>query len=411
MKNTSPCYFLLLLAVLPLATPSQADNFGPGNQALTGPGSTAFTLNSNTSWVDTRFTALQSGGLSSFGFASTASAGYVNNDATAYFVDIYNDDGSGGLGTLLGTSTSIQFNNTGGRGRSATFSGITLTSGANYHAVIKSGTASGVNNFTVNIAQPGSTAPKLDSFDMFTFNPGYQTRTSTNSGSTWTTIGSGGIATHSVTINGLTQGYAYTGNTSPSEPGRFFNDGTTQQFLSQRFTFDTHGGGSAGDLSSVTMGLRANTVGARDVVFRLADANNLSNIISEKTVNFNFTNNTSFFNVAPDFTGTTLLDGSAYALFVGQSNDNDSTSAAGYVFSRAASWGVGAPDNSIQTFQGNTSFAGVTPTMSSLPASGIVGTRADYGFLIQFTPVPEPSCCLLLLSAFGLIALGRRRRH
>lgn len=412
MTRSLPLIEVLSLgATLALASQSLANNFGPGNQSLTGPPTTSFNVNAAGAWVDTRFTALNSGDLSSFAFGSIGSNGYANNDPTAFFVDIYTDDGSGGLGAMLGTSSSVQFNNTGGRARSANFTGISVTAGQNYHAVVKSTTASATNNFSIAIAQPGFTNPRVESFDMNTANPGFRTRTTANSGGAWTTISSNGITTHSVVINGLKQGYAYTGNTSGvGDPGRIYNDGATQQFLSQAFTFDTYGAGAGGGLSSVTMGLRGNTTGPRDVLYRLAEAGNLSNIIAEKTVTYDFPDTTNFYPVAADFSGTTLLNGTAYALFAGQANDNDSTASSGFIFTRPGAWGLGAPDFSTQTFQGNASFAGITSSMASLPASGILsGTRVDYGFLIQYSPIPEPTALLEVVWAGTCYLLAHRR--
>lgn len=392
-----------VVCLLGLAAPVHAlvTTFGPGNQVATGFNGTLFNVNSNLAWIDTRFTALNSGTLDTFNFGSNTSTGYANNDPTAFFVDIYADDGSGGLGAFLGTSTSVAFNNGGSATRSASFAGINVTSGQIYHAVVKSNTANGSNTFNVGIGQPGAAAKKVESYNMTTPNAGFTTRTSTDGGANWTTIGSNGITQHSAVISGATQGYVYSGFT---DNGRIFNNGTSQQALSQFFNFDIEN--TTGELSSISLALRANTTGVRDVFFRIANASDFS-LLAEKTISFDFTNTSGFFNVSADFTGISLLDGGDYILFVGQSNNNGSTNAGGYLFTRAFQTDFAALN--AQSFGGSASYAGITSSLTSLGTS-LNATRADYPFTIVYDAVPEPAAAgLFALGGLALI-IGKRNR-
>lgn len=397
---------------------SQGALFGPGQLGLAANGAVSgvdYVMNSNTEAFAIGFTALSTGDLSTFSFASGASTGFLKQDNTAFTVAIYSSV-NGKPGERLATGAST-FNDTGGRARSAAFTGLNVTAGSSYFAVITSATASDTNTFQVSVFGLGSSAPRLNTLDMKQVNSGYSYLHSADSGSSWTSANNA-VGVHSVTIGSNTQGFAYTG---VADNSRIYKTTSGQtQFMAQNFTFQTYDAvNTAGALNNVQIALRAQggySSATANVIFRIANASDLS-LVAEKTMPVTLRDSNNFTNVSVDFTGTTLLSGENYVLFIGLADAfgnvtfNGNNASGEYIFARSYSWGLGDPSLSAITFGGGESRAYVTPDTTSL-GTPVNSTRADLPFMIDFTPtaIPEPAS-LGMLGIVGLISLACRYKR
>lgn len=407
---------IMAAPVLGMCGQSMAAFFGPGQMGLAAGGAISGNpetlLDSPTEQFAMGFTALTSGDLSSFSFASSASTGISSYDNSFLTVAIYADN-AGKPGTLLGTGTST-FNATGGRARSASFTGLTVTAGTNYYAVISSSKVSSTANYTVGAYGLGSAStPRLNTPDMNQVNNGYRFLHSTDGGSSWTTYANT-VGVHAVTIGGTNQGFAYTG---VSDTSKIYKTTTgTSQYIDQTFTFQTYDAANpVGALKNLQISLRPSGVYANtttNVLFRIANASDFS-VVAEQTKAVTLGAATNFVNVSVDMTGVSLTSGQDYVLFIGTTDGISANTAADYIFARSYSWGLGDPSFGETTFGGGTATAYTTSSMTSL-GTKINSTRVDLPFMLEYTattaPVPEPAA-LGGLAVVGLVSLMYRRRR
>lgn len=408
---------IMAAPVLGMCGQSMAAFFGPGRLGLSAGGAISGNpetlLDSATEQFAMGFTALTSGDLSSFSFASGASTNNLDYDNTFLTVAIYADNG-GKPGTLLGTGTST-FNAKGGRARSASFTGLTVTAGTNYFAVISSTKASSTSNCTIGAYGLNSAGtPRLNTPDMNQVNSGYRFLHSTDNGSSWTTYANA-VGVHAVTIGGTNQGFAYTGY---ADATRIYKTTTgASQFIDQTFTFQTYDAANPiGELKNLQISLRpsgtyANTT--TNVLFRIANASDLS-VVAEQTKAVTLGAAANFVSVSVDMTGVSLTSGQDYVLFIGTTDGISANTGSDFIFARSYSWGLGDPSLGETTFGGGAATAYMTSSMDSV-GTKINSTRVDLPFMLEYTAtppatIPEPAA-LGGLAVCGLVSLMYRRRR
>ncbi len=392
---------LALALTATLAWPGRAAlaaPYGPGLVGLVaqGAGGGDTTLDDANERFAARFTALRTGPVTDFAFASPASKGFGNNEANAFVAELYADN-AGKPGTLLGAATQVTFNEGGGRARTAKFAGLPVTAGQVYEVVLRSSPANQVSrdkNFSFgvyNLARPDT--PRLDSSDMSTPNPGYGWLRSSDGGATWKEDANKVLA-HTMTIAGSKQGWGYAGN---SDDLNIFKTATAAQAIAQGFTYR-----GAGDPGWLALGLRPQNGLANQelkIVFRIARATDLS-VVAEKTTGVRFGPTALAKTVAMDFSGTSLKDGEKYVFIAGLA-DAASATPGDFLFARAYAWSLGPPSLAYD-WQGTggtdltaqrASRAWYAANMTSLSAAGSKGGTArtvddqvDLPLLIGATP-------------------------
>lgn len=379
-KNYLPTALLTVLtfALAPVLT---AASFGPGRAQMIPAGGGEVLLDEPAKQVALRFVAEHDGPLTEIRFASRVGQIWTEQAPKLFTVTLV-EDNAGKPGRPV-TTAEVSATFPGARARVAFFRDAMVKAGRAYHLVIAMPGASATKQISVNYYLFDARGQPLNSYDMDTLAPGGGVLISTNGGSAWAPAAPGAIGAMSLTIGGHIQGWAYTG----SYDARFWNaPGGTRQVLMQTFKFTTGGKGASAKIAGITFQLRAQGGLANlaiPVRVRIFEGIR-SNLVVTATLPVTTEDVSRFFQVEVPLSDVVLKEGGDYMLAI-DIPEPAGASMQDYLFIRTLSWGFGDPSLVDATWQG--AEGAMIQSPSDDPAAGVVVTKVDIPFFMDYTPV------------------------